>query len=285
VYFKYGCYLLIALVVVLTITLAVIMCTFSLTCAFCCKLYKKVVSEIRPMYSTKMKDFLQQKDLVFCFTDIKYSTWLWENKHKQMKQAIVIYNLLVNDLIEKYDGYCVKNLGDGHFICFRSPEKSIHFSMELQRRLMMQSWPSKLLKIKGVSDQVISQSYIPPNRIVYTTNDSPFSSTSSSFSENGNLVFYGLRIKIGLNMGSKFEINKNKETRRFDFLGTSVNKASRMENKALGGQVLISNVLFEKTKHLFNKKQTTSSVQSFANKQTLRCMFLSYQDHILTRKT
>jgi len=234
-YYKYTSFISIVFLIISIVIILILFCCLICLLVTCCILFGKILPNI-VIYpnseKSKQEKFNRGEELTFCFTDIKCSTWLWNNKSKEMKIAMERYYILMKSLIEEFGGYYVKNTGDGHFICFKTPSSSIHFVMKLQQHLIYQDWPIKLLDVKNITDIVIDRS--------------------------GSEIFRGLRLKIGLHVGTNYELTEEEESRRFDFFGPNVNKCSRIVQSALGGQVLISNDLFQITKSLFKIKKKKS---------------------------
>jgi class 3 adenylate cyclase len=145
------------------------------------------------------------------FTDIENSTTLWEKDSNLMLNVIKKHNNIIRNLLKKYKGYEVKTDGDSFMCVFEDLKKCIQFAIKIQLELMNVNWPEKLLEIPEVK------------KVYY----------------GDKLIFNGIRIRIGINSGNTIsEIDPT--TGRMDYFGPIVNKASRIENKAEGGQIIIS---------------------------------------------
>ena len=150
--------------------------------------------------------------MVLCFTDIQDSTKLWEDAHDFMQEAIGVHDWVTRSCIARFNGYEVKGGGDGFFIAFAEPQDAVRFSLTLQEELLQAAWPD------GVDDR---------------------KSTATRYSSSGKLLWRGPRVRVGLHIGNPLS-NMVAQTKRMDYLGPDVNVASRICDKALGGEIVAS---------------------------------------------
>ncbi|KAL0489977.1 adenylate cyclase [Acrasis kona] len=152
--------------------------------------------------------------MAIAFTDVQSSTMLWQQFPSEMRKALKIHNSILRSLIHQYHGYEVKTQGDSFMVCFSNPYHAIGWAIRVQNDLLdCGTWPSEL--ILGSYD------------------------CRMEWDKFKNVVFRGLRVRIGIHVGDAEKV-VDPTTRRPDYFGTSVNKAARVESIAKGGQVLVS---------------------------------------------
>jgi adenylate cyclase len=161
--------------------------------------------------------------MICVFTDVQSSTKLWQMEGGAMKQALAIHNKIMRDLLIQFRGYEIKTVGDSFMVVFKSPTDAIDWAMAVQAGLLRSKWPSDL---NGLFDcrQVWDE-------------------------ETQCLLWNGLRVRMGLNFGYA-EYVLDRTTRRPDYFGTTINTAARIEALAHGGQVLVSEAMYRKIRHL-----------------------------------
>eukprot|EP01059_Diplonema_ambulator_P004887 TRINITY_DN14617_c0_g1_i1.p1 TRINITY_DN14617_c0_g1~~TRINITY_DN14617_c0_g1_i1.p1 ORF type:complete len:2084 (+),score=445.27 TRINITY_DN14617_c0_g1_i1:31-6282(+) len=155
--------------------------------------------------------------IAMVFTDIQSSTALWEAATEGMTVGLQAHNKIMRDAIKKYDGYEVKTIGDSFMVAFDSAYAACSFALEVQVELTKHEWGPDLLQCPDCA----------------------------TYEYEGNVVWHGLRVRIGIHYGPA-EMQKNPITGRADYFGPTVNKAARVEAAATGGLVAVTaNVLKE----------------------------------------
>lgn len=146
------------------------------------------------------------------FTDIKNSTNLWEMYPSAMRSAIKLHNEVMRRQLRRIGGYEVKTEGDAFMVSFPTATSALLWCFSVQTQLLEVNWPSEVLN--SVSCQEV-------------------------FDKENNLVFKGLSVRMGIHYGDPVsEIDP--VTRRMDYFGPMVNKASRISAVADGGQITVS---------------------------------------------
>lgn len=151
-------------------------------------------------------------DVTMVFTDIRNSTYLWETYPPVMRSAIKTHNSLMRRSIRLMDGYEVKNEGDAFIISFHTPIKALIWCLTVQQHLLTAEWPQELLEVDECAQK---------------------------FDKNGNLIFRGLSVRMGIHCGRPVA-EPDPVTRRMDYFGPMVNRASRISGVAQGGQISVS---------------------------------------------
>ncbi|KAH9902076.1 protein phosphatase 2C [Xylariomycetidae sp. FL2044] len=146
------------------------------------------------------------------FTDIKNSTNLWEMYPSAMRSAIKLHNEVMRRQLRRIGGYEVKTEGDAFMVSFPTATSALLWCFSVQTALLEVPWPSEVLN--SVSCQEV-------------------------YDKENNLIFRGLSVRMGIHYGEPVA-EVDPVTRRMDYFGPMVNKASRISAVADGGQITVS---------------------------------------------
>lgn len=146
------------------------------------------------------------------FTDIKNSTTLWELYPNAMRSAIKLHNEVMRRQLRRIGGYEVKTEGDAFMVSFPTAISALLWCFAVQLSLLEVSWPSEVLN--AVSAQLITD-------------------------KDNTVIFKGLSVRMGIHYGDCVS-EVDPVTRRMDYFGPMVNKASRISAVADGGQIAVS---------------------------------------------
>jgi adenylate cyclase len=146
------------------------------------------------------------------FTDIKNSTLLWETYPIAMRSAIKMHNELMRRQLRIIGGYEVKTEGDAFMVAFRTVTSALLWCFTIQSQLLEVQWPQEILS------SVNGQEVVDPD---------------------GNVIFRGLSVRMGIHWGTPV-CEVDPVTRRMDYFGPMVNRASRISSVADGGQITVS---------------------------------------------
>lgn len=166
-------------------------------------------------------------ELALVFTDIKNSTLLWDTYPVAMRSAIKTHNSIMRRQLRIVGGYEVKTEGDAFMVSFTSPTSALLWCFNVQQQLLTADWPVEILET-----------------------DQCFEVTDNQ----GNIIYRGLSVRMGVHWGSPV-CELDVVTRRMDYFGPMVNRASRISALADGGQIAISSDFFDEIKSLFNIHQ------------------------------
>eukprot|EP01062_Namystynia_karyoxenos_P077625 TRINITY_DN7849_c0_g1_i1.p1 TRINITY_DN7849_c0_g1~~TRINITY_DN7849_c0_g1_i1.p1 ORF type:complete len:995 (+),score=226.89 TRINITY_DN7849_c0_g1_i1:78-2987(+) len=157
-----------------------------------------------------------------CFTDVQSSTELWETCPQGMYEGLNIHNGAIRDAYALCNGYEVKTIGDSFMLAFDTIVGALRFGIDAQVRLLRQQWPEDLLchplcqRLDGA---------------------------------NGQMLWGGLRVRIGANCGP-VRVDRNPVTGRCDYFGPTVNVAARLESTLRkGGLVAVSDSVMSELGH------------------------------------
>ena len=147
----------------------------------------------------------QSGSMTLIFTDIYKSSVLWGDKPADMAVALALHNEICRSLLDEFEGYEVKTIGDAFMLAFARPEKAVYFSCEFQRRLYDAPWPAGILEHPAACPDVMQR---------------------------------GLRVRIGLHCGPC--VVRATPQGGFDYEGPVVNLCARVSDSGCGGQVIMT---------------------------------------------
>lgn len=150
--------------------------------------------------------------IAIVFTDIKNSTNLWETYPAAMRSAIKLHNDVMRRQLRRLGGYEVKTEGDAFMVSFATATSALLWCFAVQAALLDINWPQEMLN--SVSCQPL-------------------------YDKDNNLIFRGLSVRMGTHWGEPL-CEVDPITRRMDYYGPIVNKASRVSACADGGQITVS---------------------------------------------
>lgn len=150
--------------------------------------------------------------IAIVFTDIKSSTNLWETYPSAMRSAIKLHNEVMRRQLRRIGGFEVKTEGDAFMVSFPTATSALLWSFAVQMSLLEVNWPPEMLN--SVSCQ-------------------------PTYDKDNNLIFKGLSVRMGIHWGEPL-CEPDPITRRMDYYGPMVNKASRISAVADGGQITVS---------------------------------------------
>ena len=106
----------------------------------------------------------------------------------------------------------MKTIGDSFMVVSKCPKQMLYLALDIQRSFLAQEW-----------DPAINGAYKVPDDV-----------------ECGNRrLWNGLRVRCGLHYGMP-EVEFEPSTGGYDYYGTGVNTAARIESVAHGGQIVVS---------------------------------------------
>jgi class 3 adenylate cyclase/hemoglobin-like flavoprotein len=158
----------------------------------------------------------QNAELAIAFTDVEKSTKLWEANPAVMSVALEKHNRIIRQLLQQFNGYEVKTIGDSFMAVFRNATDAVMFGCAVQTEMMLQTPTAVDFKM------------VHP-----TQGGGPADQWDDAT----------MRVRVGIEWCSNVNAQYDAVHRRFDYYGPSVNIASRIESSAAGGQVLGSAAL------------------------------------------
>eukprot|EP00906_Rhabdomonas_costata_P011291 RCo016023 len=150
--------------------------------------------------------------IAIVFTDIQGSTQLWDQHPEEMSAALELHNRAIREELATFGGYEVKTIGDSFMIAFPNALDAVACCVNIQLSLLTLEWPDAILQTEtGLA----------------ITN------------EDGTLLWRGLRVRMGVQVGEP-EVVVDHSTSRVDYFGPMVNQAARVESRAHGGEICLT---------------------------------------------
>ena len=149
--------------------------------------------------------------IALVFTDIRNSTMLWET-NAGMPAAMSLHNDSLRRQLRICGGYEVKTEGDAFMCSFHTVLSALLWCLSAQVDLLNADWPADILESdegREIRDQ------------------------------SGRPVARGLSVRMGIHCGTPVS-EPDPVTHRMDYFGPMVNRSSRINGSAAGGQIMCS---------------------------------------------
>jgi adenylate cyclase len=168
-----------------------------------------------------------------------------------MRSAIKMHNELMRRQLRIIGGYEVKTEGDAFMVAFRTVTSALLWCFTIQSQLLDVQWPQEIL------NSVNGQEVVDPD---------------------GNVIFRGLSVRMGIHWGTPV-CEVDPVTKRMDYFGPMVNRASRISSVADGGQITVSSDFIAEIQRLLethiegDRKNSAGSEEAYSddmNSQMIR---------------
>eukprot|EP00667_Euglena_gracilis_P000192 EG_transcript_192 len=166
----------------------------------------------------------------FCilFTDIQASTYLWATIPDIMAITLHTHHTMIRKLLARYRLYEVKTIGDSFMCAGNDPTDAVDFALALQRELFEHDWGTDRIDTAYLLQQ----------------------HGKGRWSGVSRAGWNGLRVRVGIHYGQG-EIYLDPVSKGYDYYGTVVNTAARVEAVCHGGQVGITQAVHDAMKGEF----------------------------------
>eukprot|EP00667_Euglena_gracilis_P000266 EG_transcript_266 len=164
------------------------------------------------------------RDICVLFTDIQSSTLLWGELPDVMSVALDVHNAIIRKMIATYKCYEVKTIGDSFMVVVADPGQALQLALAIQEALFDHGGANEL-------DSVycrVTECQLP----------------GAAYAR----LWRGLRVRVGMHYG-RAQITFDETSKGYDYFGTVVNAAARIESVAHGGQIVASRELFDQVAH------------------------------------
>ena len=187
---------------------------------------RKIREEVLDLSLAKLPKEIEPPEdhVALVFTDIRESSVLWDSSRGAMRTAQKLHHLIMRRHLRLLGGYEVKTEGDAFMVSFPSPRIALKWCLTVQRELLKADWPDELLKL-------------PICQPVY--DDCPEGEDEGE----RNVLFRGISVRMGMHWGS-MDSEVDAVTGRMDYNGVPVIIASRVSSLAKGGQILITQAVY-----------------------------------------
>ncbi|KAJ1773819.1 cysteinyl-tRNA synthetase [Coemansia sp. RSA 1843] len=189
-------------------------------------------------------------EVALVFTDVKNSTVQWESNPVAMRSAIKVHNSIMRRMLRSIGGYEVKTEGDAFMVSFPTVASALHWSLAVQMTFLTADWPQEILDSPHGCPI-----YWPPDDDSNRDEGTSRKSGAHGEGEAKHLIYRGLRVRIGMHFGSPVS-EEDPITRRMDYFGPMVNRASRISGAADGGQVYVSQDVMDEVYAILNLFET-----------------------------
>ncbi|KAF7293264.1 Adenylate cyclase [Mycena chlorophos] len=167
--------------------------------------------------------------IALVFTDIRGSTHLWD-ANPGMNTAMRVHNKLLRRYLRLCGGYEVKTEGDSFMVSFPTTLAAVWWCMVVQIELLNETWPLEILEC--ADGRTITD-------------------------DKGEVIARGLSVRMGIHCGVPL-CEADPITNRMDYFGPMVNRSSRIEGSAAGGQIMCStDVIREINAKIFERGEET----------------------------
>ena len=180
-------------------------------------------------------------NLALVFTDIKSSTALWELFPIAMRSAIRIHNELLRRQLRIIGGYEVKTEGDAFMVSFPTATAALLWCFSVQTHLLTAAWPVEIL------DSIHGQEVLDAD---------------------DNVIYRGLSVRMGAHWGDPV-CEPDPITKRMDYFGPMVNRASRISSVADGGQITVSHDFITEIQRTLDTYADSDRSSSMGSEDTL----------------
>ena len=154
-----------------------------------------------------------KEETTFAMTDIQDSTKLWEQlPNDVMASCMKLHHSCLYDALKECHGYLSYTEGDAFFVAFHFAQDAVKWSLLVQQRLLHLPWPRELLDQPAGAEVV----------------------------KGGQLLFRGLRVRIGIHSGVAELSEGNKATAKVTYSGKAPNLTRMVCDSGDGGAVIIT---------------------------------------------
>eukprot|EP00808_Paulinella_micropora_P010242 g41580.t1 len=179
-------------------------------------------------YATAFAQPAPEGEVTFVFTDVQNSTNLWEAVSTGMNKALKIHDSLMRMLLKQFRGYEVKTEGDAFMVTFFNVLDAVRWCLAVQTSTVLYM-PICVRWCLAVQTSLLQSSW--PDDLL----EQP--AASKVVAENGDLLFSGIRVRMGIHVGFP-NCRRNPITGRMDYFGPTVNRSARVADSAHGGQII-----------------------------------------------
>lgn len=192
--------------------------------------------------------------LTCIFTDITYSTNLWEEYEEiEMWSVLKSHDDLMRKELKHFDGYELKTTGDGIIIVFDNelkkddPIKALRLCLSVQHTLATEaSWLERAPGLVSCYDRIRDPKAM-----------------------EGQIDYDFLNIRMGLHYGKPFVACPDPTSKRWDYFGRMMNTSARVMNEAQGGQIAVSDAFILALYERQNKRPLKGTLSDPTRKEIL----------------
>ena len=180
------------------------------------------------------------------FTDIQSSTSLWGRAPEQMGVALDKHHELLRELLARHGGYEVKTIGDSFMVAFKRASDAASFALAIQTTLFAAEWPPEIDDVYvALAQEAHEELLMSEDPKKAAERQAKQSAALNQWEDEVNypLNWNGIRVRVGLHWGVG-SVKLDPVSQGYDYYGTLVNTAARVESVGNGGQVLATKDLY-----------------------------------------
>jgi class 3 adenylate cyclase/ABC-type phosphate transport system substrate-binding protein len=168
------------------------------------------------------------------FTDIQSSTALWSQLPASTAAGLDLHHAVIRAQLNRHRGYEVKTIGDSFMVAFENIEEATAFALDVQAALYEVDWGTEVFD--EFYDQVVALqdaggSIGQAEGFGCRRSEPP--------QQHDRSLWKGIRVRIGIDYGVG-SVTFDEVSKGYDYYGTVVNTAARVESVGHGGQILLT---------------------------------------------
>ena len=168
-----------------------------------------------------------EEPVAVMFTDIQSSTHLWATVPEVMANALERHNVVIREAIAAHQGYEVKTVGDSFVVVFKTVDDALGAALKMQEGLFHAQWgdngaiDAAYRAFSDFGSDTTARPHVPDDAGLYAAS------------------WNGLRVRAAVHVGL-CDIKFDDITKGFDYFGSTMNTAARIEGVGFGGQICLS---------------------------------------------
>lgn len=179
------------------------------------------------------------------FTDIQSSTSLWARAPEIMGPALEQHHELIRQLIRRHSGYEVKTIGDSFMVAFKHAADATSFSLAVQTTLFDADWALEIDEVyRQLAQEVFEETQMHEAKAADYNSNSGGLIPQWADDTTYFLNWHGIRVRVGMHFGIG-SVKFDQVSQGYDYYGTLVNTAARVEGVGNGGQVLLTKDMYD----------------------------------------
>ncbi|CUG61399.1 receptor-type adenylate cyclase, putative, partial [Bodo saltans] len=176
------------------------------------------------------------------FTDIQSSTSLWARAPEAMGEPLEQHHALLRKLVSRHDGYEVKTIGDSFMVAFKHARDAAEFALSIQTTLFAADWNDEIDDVYISLAQEAHEDALA-NEDPKKGGEKRIGVPQWEDEVNYPLNWNGIRVRVGMHWGVG-SVKFDPVSQGYDYYGTLVNTAARVEGVGNGGQVLATKDMY-----------------------------------------
>ncbi|CUG06711.1 receptor-type adenylate cyclase, putative [Bodo saltans] len=164
---------------------------------------------------------------------------------EQMGEALEQHHDTLRVLVNEYNGYEVKTIGDSFMVAFKNASDAVGFGLAIQTVLFAADWPEEIDDVYVALAQEAYEEMLANEEEDNDPKKKAIIRKTPQWNDDVNypLNWNGIRVRVGMHWGVG-SVKFDPVSQGYDYYGTLVNTAARVEGVGNGGQVLATRDLY-----------------------------------------